>query len=292
MKYRLLILFLTISITSSAQDVLSLMRLNLSNALVEQAVEDGCFFLSHSYQLCDTMTMQKFGRYGSDIFGNKTGLAIKIKGGYLIPNTVVSPWDFDENYNKYKRKYAPVSYQIKLKSFSDSTAVSVYDGVMPTYQALAGTDFCFVADSTTFDGEGFSLCNTEGEKNGWCIWYISDKVTDSLDSLVTISTISVKFDLTVKSDENTYEISAPKTGGKLIGGIFVVPMKSSIGCLTFELVGIISNTDSKWNIVTPFFEFKSGDELSPVIDDSSSPDEVSPDKKDDNKVEKKKKHSK
>lgn len=292
MKYRLLILFLTISITSSAQDVLSLMRLNLSNALVEQAVEDGCFFLSHSYQLCDTMTMQKFDRYGSDIFGNKTGLAIKIKGGYLIPNTVVSPWDFDENYNKYKRKYAPVSYQIKLKSFSDSTAVSVYDGVMPTYQALAGTDFCFVADSTTFDGEGFSPCNTEGEKNGWCIWYISDKVADSLDSLVTISTISVKYDLTVKSDNNTYEISAPKTDKELIGGIFVVPVKSSIGCLNFELVGIISNTDSKWNMVTPFFEFKSGDELSPVTDDSSSPDEVSPDKKDDSKVEKKKKHSK
>lgn len=292
MKYRLLILFLTISITSSAQDVLSLMRLNLSNALVEQAVEDGCFFLSHSYQLCDTMTMQKFGRYGSDIFGNKTGLAIKIKGGYLIPNTVVSPWDFDENYNKYKGKYTPVSYQIKSKSFSDSTAVNIYDGVMPTSQALAGTDFCFVTDSTTFDGEGFSPCNTEGEKNGWCIWYASDKVADNIDSLVTISNISVKYDLTVKSNNNKYEISAPKTDKELIGGIFVVPVKSSIGCLYFEVVGILSNIESKWNIVTPFLEFKSGDELSPVTDNSSSPDEVSSDKKDDNKVEKKKKRSK
>lgn len=289
MKYKLIILFLAISVTSSAQDVLSLMRRNLSNALVEQAVEDGCFFLSHSYQLCDTTTMQKFGRYGSDIFGNKTGVAIKIKGGFLVPNAIVSPWDFDENYSKYKGKYTPVSYQIKSKSFSDSTSVNVYDGAMPTYQVLAGTNFSFVNDSTSFDGNGYCPSLSEGEKSGWCIWYAADKEIDNIDSLVTISTISVKYDLTVKSDKNTYEISEPKTDGKLIGGIFVVPTKSSIGCLTFELVGIISDTDSKWNIVTPFFEFKLGDELSPVTDDSSSPEEVLSDKKDGSKAEKKKK---
>lgn len=280
------------SISTFAQDFKSLTFNLPSNTLVEMGVSEGAFLMSHSYQLCDTTTLQKFGRYGSDVFGYKSGLAIKVKGGYLLPNIVVTPWDFDENYTKYKGKYTPVSYQIKSKSFSDSTAVNINDGAMPTYQVLAGTDFCFVNDSTSFDGMGFSPSITEGEKSGWCIWYAADKEIENIDSLVTISTISVKYDLTVKSDKNTYEISEPKTDGKLIGGIFVVPTKSSIGCLTFELVGIISNTDSKWNIVTPFFEFKSGDELSPVTDDSSSSEEVSSDKKDEGKVEKKKKHSK
>lgn len=283
-------------ISAYSQDFKSLAFNLPNNTLVEMGVKDGAFLISHSYQICDTTTKQKFGRYGSDIFGLNCGLAIKVRGGYVIPKDIVTPWDYDENFAKYKDKYMPLTYKIETKNFTDTSSVCIYNDAKPPYKQLAGTDFCFVADSTSFGGDGFYPCTSDGNKNGWCIWYTTkNRYIDNLDSLAIISMMSSKYELSIKSDENKYAVEAPKTDNKVIGGIFVVPTSSSIGCLTFEVVGIMSLIDSKWNIIAPFLDFKIGEELSLVAETTeivkTIEDEVA-DQKDATDSKKKNKHSK
>ena len=266
MKKALVILLVLLSVSRAfSQDFRGLtFGLLPHNALVEAGVENGVFLLSHSYQLSDTLSLQKFGRYGQPEFGTRYSLAVKVKDGYVIPAALAEPWSSDENFARYQGKYKPVSYRIESRQLADTVSVELYAGQFPPFQPLGVNDYVFVADSTSFGGDGFPLDRECGEKRGWCVWYTIPAPVERIDSIGTVSTVTTQSNLKFTAGETFYEVTVPNMNDTILGGIYVVPCQSAIGVLTFKLAGIITKKDEQWGVSTPFVDAPSEDELFPV----------------------------
>ena len=72
---------------------------------------------------------------------------------------------------------------------------------------------------------------------------------------------ALRHDMEITPDVNHYEIEAPNTVDTFIGGIYLVPVQTSIGVLSFKLSGIITKEGGVWQIFTPFVDYNMGDEL-------------------------------
>lgn len=263
-KHTITFVFMLCVLLAKAQDFTGLNFKLSNNAIVETGVKDGVFVFAHSYQLMDTATMQRFGRYGNKEFGKTMTIAVKIKNGYIVSEAAVAPWEYDDNYAKYKGLYKPVSYKIESRQIADTIGVEMYDGIMPNHKILQGTNINYVEDSISFGGEGFDIDNEYGIKNGWCVWYTTTSNANCVDSLTTISTMTNKHDMTVEIEKKRYSIDAPNTEATVLGGIYVIPVQQSVGLVNFKLSGIMVKEGEKWNIITPFVEFNASEELSPV----------------------------
>lgn len=262
MKKTIILLFAVLSSVNLISQNLSGLTINLPhNFFVEKGIENGAFIISHSYQLCDTANSQRFGRYGNPEFGSNYSIAIKVKGGYVIPKAVLTPWLFDNNFSRYQDNYKPVSYKVGYRNLSDSVKKELYNDGFPGVQNLNGAEYCLVKDTSSFHGDGFMPDVEGGAKEGWCVWYVAASSTESFDSLGLITTMTLRHDMEITPDVNHYEIEAPNTVDTFIGGIYLVPVQTSIGVLSFKLSGIITKEGGVWQIFTPFVDYNMGDEL-------------------------------
>lgn len=262
MKKTIILLFAVLSSVNLISQNLNGLTFNLPhNIFVEKGIENGAFIISHSYQLCDTASSQRFGRYGNPEFGSNYSIAIKVKGGYIIPKAVLTPWLFDDNFSRYQDNYKPVSYKIKYKNLSDSVKQELNNDVFSSIQKINGVDFCLVKDTSSFNGDGFMPDVEGGVKEGWCVWYVASSSAESFDSLGLITTITLRHDMEITPDVNHYEIETPNTVDTFIGGIYLVPVQTSIGVMSLKLSGIITKEGDVWQILTPFVDYNIGDEL-------------------------------
>ena len=251
--------------TSYGQNLRSILSGYSSNSVVEQAIKGGVFFASHSYQLRDTVSNQKFGRYGEQEFGQVWSLAVKTKGGYIVPDSVISPWEKDSNYSRYKEQYKPVSYKMSYREVGDTVSTDIYSNkIFPEYESIGYSGMSFVKDSSTFAGAGFETDKLPGEKQGWCIWYKSKNVPERLDSLGEVSIIIIKQNITVSEDCTIQSVKAPDSAKDLIGGIYVSPTVDTIGKVSFKIVGFIQEYNGEGELFSPFVTSSTKDELSPV----------------------------
>lgn len=214
---------------------------------VEQAIKGGIFIIRQTYQLEDTVTKQRFGRYGNDEFGAATYLSIRTTDGYIIDTNVLSPWETDNNFSRYRNSHKPV--------LSRSYSMEIGDSVMKL--------FSFSLDSINFkhrklsllcpadSSSGFCCKSYKRPTEGWVVWLSNDSTINEYRGLkapeLTIYRRTVEF----HPDSITYAIDAPNTTNKIWGGIFVVPEQVEIGLITFYLGGAIVKDVAlnKWVIV-------------------------------------------
>lgn len=240
-------LIAVIFLTANAQ----IYKSSTQQQFVEGAVKPGLFVAMRSFQLWDEKTDELFGYNNNKEFGTQYALGVKITDGYCVPGNIMNPWDYDSNFKKYSKKYSPLAMDAKYTELNDSAAL-YRDLDMPMAHVSSLHDkMLYEVVSSEFDGEGFSVDKTFGEKKGWIVWVFTDQETDLSKSLDVRLAIYKKTINLEDGGSNIFEIE-PQTVQKSIGGIFVVPEYTGVGKIEFRLCGVIVPNGEKWNILCPF----------------------------------------
>ena len=235
--------------------------------LIEDAITGGVVIVSQSYQLEDTVTHQKFGRYGRPEFGKGYSVGVRIQGKLIVSRSVVEPWNNDPNFERYRNSHVPVRYKRTIREYSD-TIVNEKIVQNECIDDLYKSELFTVQDSTIRVNQGFHLDTMSGNKNGWLIWVVSDEPIEKSDSVHNESLMIYKSDLLFGDDERVVNIKSPSTEKNVWGGIYVTPQQTSVGQVTFYLSGIIQyKGNDVWCVVSPFIkEQENGtlEDLTPV----------------------------
>lgn len=224
-----------------------------NQALVEQAIANGIVLVEQSYQLSDT-TGKYYGRYGEDEFGKTTSIGIRVDSGMVVTDLAVTPWNFDENFNRYRDSYTPKLYQTHVYNFGDSASV---DSVQFEYAAIA--EGLFFTKSSS-DVDGYKPKKYNGSQDGWTAWVYKEKDADG-EHIGSYKYLIVKQKHQFPAKIESLSVQAPQDGKEYVGGVFIVPEQTAVGQLTFFLAGIaIYDYDKEsWMLTMPSALVKSGD---------------------------------
>ena len=243
--------------------------------LIEDAICSGLVLYTHSYQLQDTTTLQRYGRNGQDDFGKSNSLAIKVKDGFIVNNTALTPWLFDSNFDRFRNEYRPISHKVRMREIRDTTICDC-QVLNENIYSYNNTPFHRVTCSDTTNRLGFSLDTIPGKKTGWMVWVMSDEAIDSSDSLHSETYMIYKKEFTFNPDTVRHTIDLPQTDKHIWGGIYIIPKQTDIGQMTFFLSGIANQEDSgEWALYSPFFKEEvqnlGNDDVLTPVDAQSSP---------------------
>lgn len=233
--------------------------------LIEQAVQSGFTIVEQTYQLEDSTTHQRFGRYGNKIFGRARALGVRVADDVLVDKKILFPWENDANFNRYRTSHIPVISSATLIELNDTTRTEI---VLNENSISNATKSLIAASDSASVIKGFKIEVFEQSTDGWLVWITSDKTIAEWDESLTHPLIYKKtIDFT--PDNNEYEVDAPQTSNHLWGGVFIIPQQTEIGQLTFKLGGILVQAhDNNWALETlvPQEEeiIQQGDELTPL----------------------------
>lgn len=279
------IIFLCLSFSIKAQIYMP----SASQQMIETAIADCFSIIEQSYQLEDTVTHQRFGRYGDEDFGKASVLAIKVGKGYLFDSSVLMPWLSDDNYKRYQNSHKPV--------LSKSQKIELSDSIITQFEILPDTtfngvkDYVLVADSTTILG-GFRTKAYTKPMDGWIAWISCDSTMNDYKPSQKVALIIHKKRIEFSKDSTSYNVDIPKTDKNIWGGIYIVPEQTAIGQLTFNLGGIIkfNSIKDEWVLVPVAFNVQNVVASEPV--NELTPLETTAKENDKDKKSKKKKKAK
>ena len=233
--------------------------------LIENAVSSGLFVIRQDYRLQKNTgdSASFYGRNGNDYFGRTYSLGVKVENGICTYEKMLNPWSVDDNYRKYidDESYKPIIFRTEYRP-----------AVTPEYKMLlidwteaeVQESLLFVPDSL---GDGFMLDYESGKKDGWIVLVTSDGDWTEDDEAPFVFDI-YRTSIEIKEDQSSCIIKPPSTTRQILGGIYVCPVVSSVGKLSFLLTGIVEYNDSNWRI-TKFAEnseIKKYDELNLIQD--------------------------
>lgn len=253
MKTKKLILILMaaiVSLPTTAQIFNFSLRTN-NQQLIDEALAGAFVRINQSYELCDTIKDEHFGRDGKDYFSIMPFIGIETEKGLIFPSVTLKPWLFDKDFDEYKGQYKPVVSETKLNILN-----SRKDNVVPrdVKSPLSGTDISnnlSVDSDSTQINQGLKVDTVPGVKNGWLIWLTSNSNLAESDS---VRFTSIKKDIEVPIDGGYLHIDKPESSETVYGGIYVTPVQSSIGQLTFTLTGVMVLNEEGWVLEFPFIK--------------------------------------
>lgn len=215
---------------------------------VEQAIKDGIFVIRQTYQLEDTTTNQRFGRYGNEEFGFAASLAIRTTDGYVVDSNILFPWDTDSNFSRYRDSHRPVLASSYSMEFGDSIMTQIsftLDSVNSNQRKLS------ILCPTDYSSVGFDSKRYNGSTEGWVVWISNDSIISKYDGQKNPELTIFKRTIEFKADSVLYPIDTPNTTKEIWGGIFVVPEQTGIGQITFHLGGVIVKDveSNEWAVV-------------------------------------------
>jgi len=250
---------------------------------VEQAIKNGIFVIRQTYQLEDTTTQQRFGRYGNEEFGAYSSLAIRTSDGFIVDSQLLSPWETDSNFSRYRTSHRPIiarAYSMELGDSIMSPITFSTDSLNFGHLRLAKLcpqDSSFV---------GFDNKRYKSPTEGWVVWLSNDStINESIGHKKPVFTI-FKRTVGFHPDTLTYKIDTPNISKQLWGGIFVVPEQTEIGQITFFLGGVIVRDieSNEWILVAPIGQTttvltRPEDELTPLSQQPTDNNKRKKDKK-------------
>lgn len=244
------ILILTLIFFASQYCDAQLLVKSTSQQFIEDAVMSGLFISEQSFQICDKETGELFGLNRKSEFGKQYSIGIKIPNGLLLNDVAVRPWMYDLKYGRYKDKYDPVFYQAKFAEMKEKAEFDSLAYSMTGMQELIDTTF-YSFSSETFNGKGFALDYTKGEKDGWLVWIIADKNAD-ISSMPKLDYSIYRKKLEIDKSKASFDVVHPEEKQNILGGIYVVPYYTEIGVIEFRLCGVIAKSKEGWKIHCPF----------------------------------------
>lgn len=222
--------------------------------LVENAVKNCTFIVKQSFQIQNKKTKEIFGLGGKDVFGNSYSLGLKLANGCVLSDEAICPWNYNEKFQKYREDYVPLLCKSEFSELNEE-ANYVEFNYKNNFNTLGDSLFyCF--GTTDFGSKGFEIDNTIGEKTGWIVW-ITLKKGQNIESSTDLNFIIQRQNFSISDEcKNISEgILKPKSGGKILGGFYVVPYYS-VGSVTFRLCGVLNEKDDKWSLLTPFVDYE------------------------------------
>lgn len=238
--------------------------------IVESAIQDGFIIIKESYQLEDTVSRQRYGRFGNEEFGETISLGIKMRNGVLLNDKVVHPWDYDENFERYRESHKPIHFKTEYMEFNNLT----YNPITIRFDSLTvQNDKITFSENSTFRGKGFEQIDLNEKREGWIVWISGKSKIEECDSISNPIYITYREVIDFSEDLQKYVIEKPQTDSEIWGGIFIVPEQTQIGQITFKLVGTLlyDFAENEWalyplkiNEPTEMKLEETGEELTPL----------------------------
>ncbi len=220
--------------------------LSPSQQFVEDAVTGGIMIVRQRYRLQDDKS-KYWGFNNNPWFGENYTIGVKIQGGYMVSDKAVHPWNYDPNYDNYRSGgYRPEILETACRPATDSL-FSELPFAGSGYREISDKKFHAI-DSGFFNGVGFETDNTGGRKEGWLVWVIADKTIAEAPA-TALSFICYRSELTFTDGTSLYDVKGPSTQKKIIGGIYVLPVVTGVGRVTFRLAGMLHAEKEKWSVV-------------------------------------------
>ena len=214
---------------------------------IEKAVVQGLVTIKQDFQLKDTIT-EKFYNFGGDPnrFGGQTSFLVKLDNGFVIPDEILHPWDYDPNYTEFKNKqYVPFFNRTSLLRVSQGNWKELEIPFGPVEKAELANGLKYVRDEK-MTSNGFYRFSGYGKKEVWIVWLlISD---DNATSGTHCEFVTKKTEMVLEKGSKLYKMEAPESKLKTLGGIVVEPVFNGVGRIDFALVGVIAKTDGEYNM--------------------------------------------
>ena len=259
-KNFILFLLTLVAIPSTAQIFNFSLRTN-NQQLIDKALSGAFVRINQSYELCDTVKVEHFGRDGKDYFNIVPFIGVKSEEGIVFPSLALTPWANDCDFDKYKDRYKPLATKssISLLNIEEEQA-SKYSG--SPIGGLAMTKYLCTMVDTIQMVKGLNVDSIPGRKDGWFIWLSSNQNLAETDS---VKFTSIKKDLEVPDDGEFLRIDTPEISGTVHGGIYVIPTQTAVGQITFTLTGIMVSDEEGWILDFPFItERRENKPLTPI----------------------------
>ncbi len=255
---KIALLFMMCPLFAYAQLNASIFSTN-NQKLVEEAVASGFFVIRQSYQLVDSTSNQRFGRYGDKDFGRVYALAVRTAHGVVVDGKVMEPWECDVNFQRYRESYHPVLSVTETLEFGD-TVFSERHIDYGTSLTMADSLIC--VEDSSLNAKGFETESFDEQVDGWLVWVTNVEDENGFDGTSPFSYTIYRKSVTFTQDEPDYVVDAPQPSAPLWGGVFVVSEQTAIGQLTFKVVGVLKRDaeDDGWKIVPVTFSRQSWNE--------------------------------
>lgn len=243
--------------------------------LIDDALAGAFVRINQSYELCDTVKDEHFGRDGKDYFSIIPFIGIETEKGLCFPTDALSPWNYDRDFNEYSTKYKPITTATTIANLGTKKTISVNEDFSLHGDSIKHS-LSILNDSLVCNG-GLRVDTVPGEKDGWLIWISSN---DNIVENDSVRYTSFKKNIEVPIDGEYLTIGNPDISETVYGGVYVTPKQTAIGQITFELTGVMVRTEDGWDIVFPFIEAKKVVKaLTPIGLPTPSSDKLNPLKK-------------
>ncbi len=241
------LLFLTV-LPLSAQIFNFSLKTN-NQQLIDKALSGAFVKINQSYELCDTVSGEHFGRNKKDYFSIIPFIGIETERGLVFPTATLKPWTFDSDFNEYKGQYKPIvtHSQLSLLNSPNNAVRSIESNI--TGEKVS--ERLSLLNDSVQSIRGLLVDSISGLKDGWLIWLTSE--TDIVEN-DSVKFISIKKDIEVPIDGEYLRIENPDLSGTVYGGIYVTTVQTGVGQLAFTLTGVMVLDDEGWIMDFPFID--------------------------------------
>ena len=217
-------------------------------AMVEKAVEESFVVVKQSYQLKDKKTGKIFGKNGRSDFGHSYSLGVKTCMGLVITDDALKPWNTDKDFKKVGDSYEPIISLTEARPLVGKEKLSYVQ--CPLHIGSTQPDGLWIADTGKNEPNSMEIDNSSGKKEGWIVWLTAKQsLEDNPDVSFTLQTLSKEIEVNENKD---LEIDSFNSNDYILGGVYVCPVYSGGGHVSFQLVGMTIKDGDKWKLRTSF----------------------------------------
>lgn len=216
-------------------------------SVLDRALQEGFVCIKQDFQLEDTLTRTLYN-YGdnTDEFGAQISFMVKLDHGFIIPDEIMHPWDYDLNYPRYKNmQYVPVINRTSLLTISQNDWEKLDIPFWPTEKGELANGLKYAIDEKTAS-DGFHRFSGYGKKTVWIVWLLTTEQENSKE--IQCQYVTEPMELTIEKGKKLYKMDEPKSKLTVLSGIVVEPIYHGIGHVDFALVGVIGKTDGIYNM--------------------------------------------
>ena len=246
-KKIILLLLTLVAIPATAQIFNFSLRTN-NQQLIDKALSGAFVGINQSYELCDTIKDEHFGRDGKDYFSIIPFIGIETEKGLVFPSSLLTPWTKDVDFEKYRDKYKPLTTKSNVRLLNVE-GDQPYRDIQYPITGIPITNHLNILADTLHSSKGLIVDTIPGVKDGWFIWLTSNKDLAEADS---VKFTSIKKVIEVPLNGESIHIDTPEISETVYGGIYVTPIQTAIGQITFTLTGIMIPDEDGWILDFPF----------------------------------------
>jgi hypothetical protein len=227
--------------------------------VIDVALQGAFFKIDESYELCDTVRNEHFGRNEKNYFNKVSFVGVNTEKGLCYLSLAETPWVIDKDFEEYNGYYKPILTETNIKAFNDDSLKRIPIEKISSVQL--NSQVSILPDASIFK-QGLAIDSLPGEKEGWIVWISTSKTLSDADS---VKYTSIYKKLHILEDGSPFKIDSPESTDSILGGVFITAKQVSVGHLCFSLVGMVIPKDTAWEISFPFIHTPLKKVLTPIV---------------------------